>query len=961
MKPTSDSLRFRRLSQAVEAFLAFRQAGGADPQSLFAAHPDLRDLLEPMVCAESPPTPRQDDRFVAGFRLLREIGRGGMGVVYEAQELALGRRVALKVLPAQLGITPRNVERFRREAAAAARLKHPGIVPVYQVGEVDGTHYFAMELIDGRSIGQVLNELRERCGSDPGAVIELGIPGKDGGYFAAAAEIVEQAAAAVAAAHEGGILHRDIKPHNLLLAADGSVRVVDFGLAKDLERRGISRTGEVSGTPHYMSPEQTFGSKDVDERSDVYSLGVVLYELLTLRTPFDAETTQAVFRAIANDEPLAPRRFNPRVPRELETICLTALEKDPRHRYPSAASLAADLRRFVRHEPVAARPPGSVTRLLKLLRRRRATVVAIVLGFVVVVIAPIGFALYQRGVNREIAREQQETERQRDLARANFERAQRFVEQQLDRVAQFAREPGMELVQRQMAEDALRCYRDIEATDHGDGVLTAALGTRVLVGRIHHHLGAHAEARAALDAAVARAAQEANPSAELVLGGAEARRWRAAVLRALGERDAAARDLARARAAVDELLATTPTRAAQVAAAALLLDSGRYASEDGRDVAAALPGLERAAELLRAAPRTREQTVMSIDVLRQLSETHRALGKPALGRPLLEEARAELSTVTAEDARDPMIRVAQAQVAVELGALQRDVGDSKAAEASFQQGVTMREALVRDFPHNQGHRHGLEVCLTNLSFVLAANRKPAESLACGERAEKLALALLEEAEGSVLLATRVCFTSNQLCRLRYDLRDTSVDREAAFLHAIELHRRVAARFPDIPRIRSQVGAIINNYVRQLVSVEQFDKALVVIDEAIDHQRAALAADPSVLQYRMFLANHLTLVADIHARRGAFAAVEPAAREMLTVTDNTYQLATAAKYLVRCALALRAAPEADLARAERLERDAVAVIVTALQRQPDPDVRSRLGVDDVLRTLSRYPEFAALLP
>lgn len=370
-----------RLSDAVDAMI--QRGTGASSESdedFLARNAGLRDLLEPMLQHSQGEEQAGGSRYLGEYRLLREIGRGGMGVVFEAEESRLGRRVALKVLPPHLTRGPRQIERFRREAAAAARLKHPGIVQIYEVGEVEGTHYFAMELVEGRPLDVVLEELRDENGDFSQGFGEARISAAlPGGYMTQVLTCVAQAAEALAAAHEQGVIHRDIKPQNLMLDG-GQLRVVDFGLCKDLARQEISQSREVAGTPEYMSPEQVSGLRQLDARSDIYSLGVVLFELLTLDRPFHAEGPTALMQAISTQEPRPPRRLNPRIPRDVEVICRKCLERDPAHRFATAAELAADLRRFLRHEPIEARPQGTATRILKLARRRTAASVAVLLA-----------------------------------------------------------------------------------------------------------------------------------------------------------------------------------------------------------------------------------------------------------------------------------------------------------------------------------------------------------------------------------------------------------------------------------------------------------------------------------------------------------------------------------------------------------------------------------------------------
>lgn len=356
------------------------------------------------------------------FRVLREVGRGGMGVVYEAEQISLGRRVALKVVTAALD--ERGRQRFRNEGHAAASLRHPHIVPVHAVGFEGEAHFLAMQFVAGQSLAAILR--RHRRATDPtedtpanvdtAATIEgVGPPAASDGidplpnpstpaYCLAAARIVAAAADALQHAHDCGIVHRDIKPGNLLLEANGHLWVADFGLARLPGVSELTRTGEVVGTLRYMSPEQAAGAA-VDHRTDVYSLGATLYELVTLRPAFPGSAAQDLLARIASEEPPAPRAIAPAVPRDLETIVLKAMAKEPAERYAAAAEMADDLRRYLEDRPVLARRPTAAHRLRKWARRNRGLVaagVAVMVAFLA--FAAVGFAVSgaRVGAQREL-------------------------------------------------------------------------------------------------------------------------------------------------------------------------------------------------------------------------------------------------------------------------------------------------------------------------------------------------------------------------------------------------------------------------------------------------------------------------------------------------------------------------------------------------------------------------------
>jgi serine/threonine protein kinase len=336
------------------------------------------------------------------FRLLREIGRGGMGIVYEAEQVSLKRRVALKILPLAAALDPRHHQRFLLEARAAACLHHTHIVPVHAVGSERGVPYYAMQFIDGCTLAQVLEQLRGRdragpadllsamtrastCAGDStgvssprpasGLASSLGTSSRDRAYIRAVAEHGRRAAEALDHAHGRGIIHRDIKPANLMLDAEGHLWITDFGLAQIQGDSRLTLTGDLLGTLRYMSPEQALGKRVViDGRTDLYSLGATLYELLALRPVFVGEDRTEILRKIAQDEPAPLRKLNPAVPQDLETIVHKTLAKNPSDRYATAQELADDLGRFLDARPITARPPGALERLARWVRRNRAVV-----------------------------------------------------------------------------------------------------------------------------------------------------------------------------------------------------------------------------------------------------------------------------------------------------------------------------------------------------------------------------------------------------------------------------------------------------------------------------------------------------------------------------------------------------------------------------------------------------------
>jgi WD40 repeat protein len=292
---------------------------------------------------------------IPGYEILGKIASGGMGLVYKARQVSLNRIVALKMIRSGIGAMPDELTRFRREAEAAAHVQHPNIVHIYEIGELQGCPYFSLEYVDGGNLAQKL----------AGALL----PARQ------TAQLLETLARAVHHAHLRGVIHRDLKPANVLLTADGTPKVADFGLAKHLEgAMDQTRTGAIIGTPSYMAPEQAAGQKEgIGPAADVYALGTVLYEMLTGRPPFKADSSLETLLLVRTEEPVPPTRLQPKCPRDLETICLKCLRKAPGKRYADAEALAEDLRRFLAGEPILAHPPGLGERCFKWVKRRPAT------------------------------------------------------------------------------------------------------------------------------------------------------------------------------------------------------------------------------------------------------------------------------------------------------------------------------------------------------------------------------------------------------------------------------------------------------------------------------------------------------------------------------------------------------------------------------------------------------------
>ena len=386
------------LVKLLDQYMAELNAGAVpDRAKLLADHHELAWQLEQCLAGiefiHRAATPAAKPTQLGDFRILRELGRGGMGVVYEAEQLSLRRRVALKVLRFGAVADKEALERFQREGETIAHLHHTNIVPIFAIGSEQGVAYYAMQLIDGGSLADVM--ARQPVAPDAGGNAPP-VP------FTEIARWGMEAAEALAHAHQRGVIHRDVKPSNLLLDADGRVWLTDFGLARRMNDVTLTTVG-LAGTPRYMSPEQATAIKrPIDHRTDIYSLGATLYELATGAPLFASETAHGVISQILTVEPSRPRSIRPSIPRDLETIILKCLAKEPTQRYATAQALADDLRAFREGRAVKARRARLPERAVRWVKSRKKSVAVggVAAAATLVVTAGLYFALHAATVRR---------------------------------------------------------------------------------------------------------------------------------------------------------------------------------------------------------------------------------------------------------------------------------------------------------------------------------------------------------------------------------------------------------------------------------------------------------------------------------------------------------------------------------------------------------------------------------
>ena len=409
---------------------------------------------------------------IGDFQLIREIGRGGMGVVYEARQRSLGRLVALKVLPFAATFDERQLQRFHNEAMAAAQLEHPGIVPIYAIGAERGIHFYAMKLIHGQHLADIIKDLRtsfERRGTtaDSESVVATSQLSRlysesRTSFYQCVAGFMKQAAEALDYAHQCGVIHRDIKPGNLMVDDQQRLWITDFGLAHIRTNVQLTQTGEVFGTPRYMSPEQALGkTRLTDHRMDIYSLGATFYEFLTLQPIFPEREQLTLLKRITQDEPVPPREIDPEIPHDFETIILKCIAKSPQDRYDTAGELAHDLGFFLENRPISARRPGAWDIVKKWSKRHPR----VVWGAVLLLMFALGMLEWNHYV---VAKERKNTEIALQEAQARFVKAREAADVLVNIVENDLganNSPEQKKLRQKLLDTALGLYQDFLTMD----------------------------------------------------------------------------------------------------------------------------------------------------------------------------------------------------------------------------------------------------------------------------------------------------------------------------------------------------------------------------------------------------------------------------------------------------------------------------------------------------------------
>ncbi len=946
------------------------------------------------------------------YRILREVGRGGMGVVYEAEQVSLGRRVALKVLPLAAAMDAKQLQRFQLEAHAAACLHHSNIVPVHTVGCERGVPFYAMQFIEGRSLAQLIAELRRLAGMDqteppPADLAGLSTstlaggllsgrssqavwpavpaePGPDAPpsasstpcpagtagptapaprsgsrpssgssthnreYIRTAAQLGVQVAEALDHAHTRGILHRDIKPANLLLDDQAQLWITDFGLAQVQGNPCLTLTGDVLGTLRYMSPEQALAKRVViDGRTDIYSLGVTLYELLTLRPAIDGQDRQEILRKIAQDEPVPPRMINPAVPRDLETILLKAVYKEPSGRYATAKELADELRRFLEHKPIVARRPTLLDRAAKLARRHRPVVwLAGVSLAVLLLMAVAGLATSNVLIVRE--RDQKDTAlRQRETAlatawanecasQANLRLARKAVDGLYTQLAEeLYALPRMQPLQRKFLLQALEFYNEFSAQKGSDPEIRFETGRAYRrVGSINHLLGHRPEASHALRRAIALLevlAQEFPDEAKYRTELASAYSTLGFTLVDTGETRPGSEAYQRATELMERVASGSP--AAPDSRERLAVAYGRLGRLPGLTTAEAEQALRRAARLCEDLvaefpdePRYRADMVESLRNLGYvLAGSGRHRDAENAFREVIATYEAGGTSLAPSHRREVLIALNWG-----LSGMLLRAGRADDAVGVLRRAVALSEEVLAGSPDATGLRVDLSSTLRLLAAALQRARRPVEAIQAFEKALESYDTVTERSPGDRDRSLGRADLLNDLGRLLAE-EHRPAEARRAFQKASETCEKLAAQIPKDPSIGREFQAdCYFQWARALArlgwqrdAVETARKAVELYASLVAQRSDGPASQEVFYRWRLAVSSHLHGAA-LAATGSPREAAEAYRRAVILHPERALFNNDLAWFLV----AVKDPPAHDPAEAVGLARKAVEIEPTA---------------------------------
>jgi serine/threonine protein kinase/tetratricopeptide (TPR) repeat protein len=843
-------------------------------------YPQIADLLRqalPALLAMAPMAsdaalsdqstdPQELTGCLGDFRIVREIGRGGMGIVYEAEQISLGRRVALKVLPFAAALDPKHLQRFKKEAQAAAQLHHTNIVPVFGVGCERGVHYYAMQYIEGQTVAAVIAELRQQAGldlGDPGhslseaasnlvsgrlapvnratsddplcvpcgaqthrpaptgqtiARADFSTEGsiKSTTYFRTVAGLGLQAAEALEHAHELGVVHRDIKPANLLVDVRGNLWITDFGLAHLQSNPGLTLSGDLMGTLRYMSPEQAMAKRAlIDQRTDVYSLGVTLYELLTLEPAFGGSDREELLRQIAFEEPRPPRRLNKPIPAELETIVLKAMEKNPTDRYATAQDVADDVRRFLEDKPIQAKRPTLRERVRKWTRRHKTLMWSLLVAVLVVLVAVaivLTWALIHinaaRNAESLARRDAEEKTHATAEAKEEEERSFKLAFEAVDRYfTQVSESPeledrGLDRLRQDLLQSAKEFYTKFIKERGGEPKLKSELARAYFrLALITNTIGSEVEAITLFE-----------------------------------QTQALFDELTRARPAVTNYqlnLALCKTKLGQLYAGTGKPDKAAVVY---RESVAIYEKLVREDAGLQGKPPELARCQDSMGFL------YRVTGQPEKAVEAYRSALKEYEKLAGENPKVRDYRAIQGRIHHNLGLVYRSVHKEDLAENAYLMALAIQKELVREYPESTGYLQDLSTTHYNLGNVYRDTKRPVQVAAAFQAAIDLQHKL-------VLVHPAVALYGQQLARSLGSLGVFYCDTnqfglaEAQYRKALPIQEKLARDHPsvldyavDLAVTYAHLGDLLFDSVQTEAKLEWYGKSINTLEGVLKQDK-----------------------------------------------------------------------------------------------------------------------------
>jgi tetratricopeptide (TPR) repeat protein/tRNA A-37 threonylcarbamoyl transferase component Bud32 len=954
MFPADDSLTESdpRLSEAVTSYLEAAEAGlQPDQQQWLARYPDLAAELAEFFNDQD-----QVDRFVAplqavakatvqtfgDYEILEEIGRGGMGVVYRARQKSLNRLVALKMIRDVALASAEERRRFRREAETAAALDHPQIVPIYEVGQLEGQPYFAMKLLGGASLATAIRQ-RPRSGTNES---ETSLTRKE---QEEAARLLVVVARAVHYAHQRGVLHRDLKPANILLDEHGQPHVTDFGLAR--REPGLSGTsfavqtlpsGQPLGTPAYMSPEQAAGDrKAVSTATDVYGLGTVFYTLLTGSPPFEAPGVLDVLAQVKESPPETPSRRNPRLDRDLETVCLKCLEKEPQRRYGSAEALAEDLEHWLKGEPIKARPISRPQLAWRWCRRKPAAAATLGLGVlgIVALIITTGLALEQR---QEAVRQRNTADKQRQRADQHFREAHEAVDKMLARVGDkwLADIPQMTQIRKELLEEALKFYERFAAEEANDPATRQDQGKAYLsIGELQSNLSRPDKAHEAFQKAEVVFEQLTTEFPDRADYWHDlARCYERPGLESLDDPVQSERGSRRALAIRERLVKEHPTEpgysnelAQNYGGLAFLLERLTRFDEAEQAYRQAL----RIAESLNSQHKDVADYQKTLAAaLDGLGERLRDAGRYTDAEPLLRRALSYQLKLTREFPHDFNYRQSLGYWYWHLGKVLEKIGHARDAEEAFTTAVAIHEQLAVDFPSLPANRtQAAIVRASSLGPLLAQQLRISEA----EQAYRQAIETYQKLavdcpSGFMHKLARVnlgqTYANLAEMLLQIDRRD---EAKQVYAQMEAVCRKAAIDFPDVPVNRSNLAECLREQGEILQIDGRLTEAEQMCLQSRDVQEKVVSEWPTEALYRENLALIYLRLAFARTLGGRRAEAASDLRQAVELWDKLIADSPAdPKYRDELASFLATFPDEKL----RDPRRAVDLIKPVLKQQPE---------------------------